>query len=648
MFDDFNLSSLDLSDVPTYEPVNKTSANKKSNNANKKIYYDNDENSRSDENNDQTQAELKPRCLARPIMSSQFEPFSHFFITITNIQNLSNCSNRSLFMKIRVHPTIPIIETPAVWCSNRDAKFNCAYSLNFSMMPPFNLGDFTPVVELYRRFNSSNELIAVTLLPLSVKEVVECNSKTLTFLYRESPVPLKNMTTGESFGTMITSIAFGFIEHEKYLDPNFQSIYTPNLTNATNASRISNSSIANGRNEARQIIKPINARIQVENVANMQNPPLPIKNKKKKKMYENSDDSDDYSHRPSHRSHRHSHRNDRHSKSNNYNWVDEAIKLGWKPPGSNDSKDWEAKARAKGWKPPNEAITSDFGVFCNINNNSISTNRTSNYVQTDAQPLTLNVKTDKEEKKNRNDSSADCDELELIKLLNPKVITNKKNSKNTNKVKTKLEKNKIKKLLKTHPDLIISESLSYSEEYKPINNVPQKKKPKLNYVKSVTIFQNDPIKNYSVNLSESSDQTSDEDILKLQQMLNIPNSQKTNLVSFKLSSSLEDSDEISDDNVCNTDIYNSSIKKVIDNIVNTNSSIHQNKPNSIIKAFNLDEEIQKSMNSVISSDDEDDNYSESSSILDSSQNDGDEWLNRIKKSDPEMMKYFNIFNEKYS
>jgi hypothetical protein len=49
------------------------------------------------------------------------------------------------------------------------------------------------------------------------------------------------------------------------------------------------------------------------------------------------------------------------------NWVDEAIKLGWRPPGTADFE-WKRRAKAKGWVPPPDGCpSSSIGVGCDPN-----------------------------------------------------------------------------------------------------------------------------------------------------------------------------------------------------------------------------------------------------------------------------------------
>ena len=482
-FDDFNFSSFDIdSEMPTYEPVDNFDSrnfglkSKNDANSNSKIKYQKsnqksknkiakkiDEIIEEEEENDTFIP--NPKKLVRPIMSGQFDSFTHFFITITKVQNLDNCSNRSLFLKIRVHPSIPIIESPCVWCSNRDAIFNIAYSLDFTKIPPFNLGDFTPVIEMYRRFNSSNELIAVTLLPLkTIKENMKCgpHNRTLTYLYRETPVILKDLTSGSTIGSMKTTIAFGFIEHEPLLDPNKSNPMTPNyFSDANNYSSRHPNGLNGDKNDnkenSRGVVKPNSLPIQIENIS-QNNVKTNNKSKPQKKQvsfgnfeeYDDSDsENDNYRNRHS-RHRRHDHAKKHKSKKSGYNWVDEAISLGWKPPGTVEV-DWKSKARSKGWKPPNEALTSDIGVYCDPNGNNMKEFRSTSNTQTEPEitglpPKSIVIPKIEEEEESLASSSNDAfNDIELLELLNPK-LNKKQNKKNQKDDKTNRNKKKNQKL----------------------------------------------------------------------------------------------------------------------------------------------------------------------------------------------------------
>lgn len=714
-FDDFNISFDIDSEIPTYEPVDNFNSHdfgykpKKETKSNSKIKNQiSNQNSKnkinkkiddSNEEEDDDDAFIpKPKKLVRPIMSGQFDPFTHFFITITKAQNLDNCSNRSLFLKIRVHPSIPIIESPCVWCSNRDAIFNVAYSLDFTKIPPFNLGDFTPVVEMYRRFNSSNELIAVTLLPLkAIKENMKCGPKNrmLTYLYRETPVMLKDLTSGSTIGSMKITIAFGFIEHEPLLDPNISNPTTPNyFSDANNLSFHHPNGLNGDKNDQKEysqgVVKPNILPIQIENISqnNQKAPKVNSNNRKAKSSknqisfngfndYDDSDYDNDYPKHRHSRHRRHEHGKRRKSQNKGYNWVDEAISLGWKPPGTVEV-DWKSKARSKGWKPPNEALTSDIGVYCDPNGNNMKEFRSTSNTQTEPEitglpPKKIVIPKFEEEEESVTSSSNDAfNDIELFELLNPKL-----NKKQKQKQKTQKEnKNKNKKgnasivdnYLNQRNELLISEPQSFSDEIETNIVEPKtKKKIELNFVKCVTLFEEAP--NVSMNLldDKSNDSDGSDDEISHQDIQQILNkiSQNSNLKSFKQNSTdliqkITDSDDDTDDDndvessLSSLDLHKEKEKqnKNINNepisqiLLNKNSNL-----NSITPIDN--DEIKQSVSSIMISDSDSDNENNDSdndsdininanNDLDISSDSDIEHINNLAKKDQE---FFDIYNK---
>ena len=573
---DFNLSDIDLSDeMPIYEPAHEKKGNVKiqpeNNNKmkNDKIYC-NSQNHDADSSSEK----LKPRIITNLISTSQFEPFTHFFIIFTKGQNLSRCSNRSLFLKIRVHPTIPIIETPSVWCSDRDAIFNVAYSLDFTTIPSFNISDFTPVVELYRRYSNNNELIAVSLLPIKVKEIVKCNSKTLTYLYRETPIILRDKSNGNNAGSLITTAAFGFIDHAPYLDPNFRSMKTENVIADVTPIIDSQKNSQNNKTTPKKTIELSHDNISRDNENISNSLSFNYNYLDYKRVHKNSK-SNSRSKRHRHHDHRSRH------KTTDYNWVDEAIQLGWKPPGSVDTE-WEKKARAKGWKPPHEFKTSDFGVTCDLNDNSLQNYRKSASIQTEninvqiqpeVNPI-MNNNSNIKLNKTKLDVSNDSDDFELFKLLNPQLKKNK----------SKIKKNQYK----NPNELLISEPQSYSEIY----NSPKKPtiKKELHFVKSITLFQNEPLKY----IDDSNDNSIHID--KIHDIITCPSHQKNSLKSYKQLS-------LSDDNSKNSSeidfSYETSLKNAINNIKSSMSPKQTSFNDKLYKPPSFYLDMHKSLNSVL-------------------------------------------------
>lgn len=427
----------------------------------------------------------QPRKLITPIITEQFEPFTNFFIIITKANNLDHCQNQSITARIRIHPSIQILESEPAWCFGKDANFvRCGFSIDFSRIPSFSLTSFTPSVELYRRQSDKDILLSFAILPLKVKEVVETCGKTLTFLYRNSPVPLKDMQTGNQMGSIIVTVALGFPEHEKYLDPSIDSVKTPSIWSTP---------------------QQVQNHVPQVNVQQLVAPPKTTNAKKTKKSTKGR------------RSKRHDYSDDenspprRHRKQHDApcSWVEEAMKLGWKPPGTVD-KDWKVKARQKGWIPPNEQIMSSIGIICDPNERGL---RAMTDVQTDPVKI-VDPHEEEEEEKEQNFSHNDTSD-DIIRLLNPKK--------------------------KLHNDPSISSSTS-SLEYSPVCVVDiQKPKRVLDLVPCLSLFEVEPIK-----IDTSSDSDS-ENLFKSIYNISVENPMKKTLKLLPLSDSSSSSEEDSDD-----------------------------------------------------------------------------------------------------
>jgi hypothetical protein len=273
-----------------------------------------------------------PRFTVRSIASREFAPFSHFFICVTKAFHLTGCSMQSLFLRLRVIPSLPVIDTSPIWCIDSEVDFRCGYALDFSRIPSFSLGEFTPVIEFYRRKGSESELYAFALLPLSVQEAVECSGRVLTFLYKNRGVPLVLIASGQPIGTITVTIALGFPEHQQFLNPN-----TPLPSSQP------------------QPIVTVHAPTPVLLPSSQPQPivtvaaPTPV-------LLESSESDLEVEYRRRHR--RHSRR-----KKPKINWMKQATAYGWKPPGYVDP-DWKERAREKGWEPPSTTVFSSIAVGC--------------------------------------------------------------------------------------------------------------------------------------------------------------------------------------------------------------------------------------------------------------------------------------------
>jgi hypothetical protein len=79
-----------------------------------KLRYSGDETAQSHSNGESDQR--GPRFCVKSISSSEFHHFTHFFFVASKAFHLTGCSMQSLFLKIRIIPSIPIIETSPIWC----------------------------------------------------------------------------------------------------------------------------------------------------------------------------------------------------------------------------------------------------------------------------------------------------------------------------------------------------------------------------------------------------------------------------------------------------------------------------------------------------------------------------------------------------
>ena len=272
-----------------------------------------------------------PRLVVQSITSSEFEPFSHFFVIIGKTFHLTGCAMHSLFLKIRTVPSVPVIETSPVWCIDSEVDFRAGYALDFTSVPSFSLGEYTPVIEFYRRQSSSPELFAFAILPLKVKEVVQCAGQTLTYLYKNEPVELRQFTSGQVIGTMNVIVALGFPQHQQFLDPNREL--------PTN----------------KQVVAEPEPEPKPQAVKPKASPP--------RRGGFNLDVSDDTEEaEDGHRRRKRKSKRRRDRKRKNL-WIQKATAYGWKPPGYVDP-DWRDRARERGWKPPDTTVRSSIGVEC--------------------------------------------------------------------------------------------------------------------------------------------------------------------------------------------------------------------------------------------------------------------------------------------
>lgn len=255
-----------------------------------------------------------------PIMTNQFPPFSYFFICVSKATNMHNCSLQSLYLLIRTHPSLQPIMTPNAWCNDSEANFNVGYSLDFTSVPHFSLGDFTPVVEVYIRYPKKSQLVGIAFLPLRVLEITQAAGKPMTYLFKDTPVDIKDVTTRRVVGNVAVTVALGEREHQHILDPNApkQVMNDPQQT------------------------KPVPAKAK----------PRP---KRRRSSYSDYDYESDYDS----------------EEEEELDWMTEAMKHGWVKPGSMGN--WKEKAKKKGWTPPEQKAFYTTSTECDLMNTAAKT-----------------------------------------------------------------------------------------------------------------------------------------------------------------------------------------------------------------------------------------------------------------------------------
>lgn len=269
----------------------------------------------------------KPKVNIVSISSQPFRPFTHFFLSVTDVNNLFDCEMQSLFMILRIHSTVQPIKTPKAWCDKASASFNCAYAFDFrGIMDQFSLGSFVPVIELYISLGKKAALVGLAFLQLSVKRCVNLENNDITFLFIDESLPIKDLKTNQSVGIVTVSVALGQMCHKAYLDPN-SNMYCvlPPCED--------------------QHIAEVNSQTVVKMKKNKSKKAKKKKTKKNKKKYDYY-----YSYY--------------YSYSDDGSWQEEARNNHWVPPG--EKFDWKARAREKNWVQPNLIPTYSVSTSCDL------------------------------------------------------------------------------------------------------------------------------------------------------------------------------------------------------------------------------------------------------------------------------------------
>ena len=301
------------------------------------------------------------------ISTSPFGEYTYFFIYIPQLFNIQlklykRAKNQKTiffqtFLRIRVHPDKPPIKTKPVVCVSQDPVINCGYALDFSEIPPKDLSSHCPVIELYYISEKGETLLGTAILPLKVNQVLNIYGKPLKYLYRNEQINIEDFLS-RKVGSALVTIALGFEEHIEYfrkiqtgsipeeLVPIADENHPQNAQNAklTTTSTTTTTTMKSSVNQFRQnaidgdsaeYVKPQTKQHVVVSDEDVDE--------------ENEEEEDDEDEK-SKRRHRHRHRR-HHHKKNKTDWMQQAILLGWKPPGTLTGN-WKEKAASKGWKPP--------------------------------------------------------------------------------------------------------------------------------------------------------------------------------------------------------------------------------------------------------------------------------------------------------
>jgi len=270
-----------------------------------------------------------------PIMSNPIPPFTHFYICISKIKNLSSSQQQSLYLLIRTHPKIKPILSNSVWCSSSEVLFNVGYTLDFSGFPGFQLGSFIPVIELYSKIGKNSKLIGVSLLPMVKKSTEMYQEKPLTFIFKNEPCEIKDILTEMIVGSIHVTIALGELIHQPILDPYSDQFCKVPLPIST-------------------IVEPKKNEIE--------------KQLEEEEVFEAYSDYDYYS-----------------EDDEPIDIISEAIKHGWLKPG--EKIDWKIKAKEAGWVPPRTTGRYNTETYCNLLKDKSRFQSTGN--QVDFEPVVL-------------------------------------------------------------------------------------------------------------------------------------------------------------------------------------------------------------------------------------------------------------------
>jgi len=300
-----------------------------------------------------------------------FSDFPNFYICVTKGYNLSGCHMSSLFLQFRIHPQLPVIETPHVWCVNNDTDFRSGYNIKVESFFRQDFLSVQPTIELYKDVNHHKELLGLCILPLEIREKHHIEGHDIVFFYRNSNIEVLDLFSNNSIGSLVVSIGLGYPCHQKYLDPNQQHEYNnfifsnrikdKNENSATNQTKSDNLCPNNQdchdkcKNNTENKSKKINS----VNNSNIKSKSKPIPKRTPSSRARNKSKS-------SHRRRKHSSQGDQRGYIFGLpsSIADLALRIGFRPPLSEDDSYWKSKAREHGWRNSDDYHYSSIGISC--------------------------------------------------------------------------------------------------------------------------------------------------------------------------------------------------------------------------------------------------------------------------------------------
>lgn len=289
------------------------------------------------------------------------------------------------FIKMRIHPDLPIIQTETVASLNSDPVLSCGYKVDYTKILPEEMSKYAITFELYCITSSGEKLLGFAILPLTLLERKNIQGKEVQFFYKNEQIYFENEYK-RNVGTVQITIALGFDEHHEFFDelqkqgPHFLEITEEvKLHPEVEKPKIPNPFAFDQKEEKEEDI-----------MKNTEKKKKKVEKKPKKQQR-------------------------RHHKRKSSNWMEKARLHGWLPPGSLKD-DWKEKAKENGWIQVKSIILSEYGIQCN------------QFDVTDTQVAEIQTERDTEKSEIDYSSKSPVDDLaEILQALNPDICDNNDN-----------------------------------------------------------------------------------------------------------------------------------------------------------------------------------------------------------------------------